>query len=311
MGKYDGKSIKKLNKRFFELANDDLIPELADHIEIALEKFEELQKDDSDLSEIIIVADVEERRFVFALGDGSDLESADDDCVFYIAKSDDFKKCMKLLEFICFGNHPEGTLRLDREVYHWIGDALQDVDCNVAVTIYGNYDYGESEVDPFLESTGEDYDDDEDEDFSITVDDDDDEEFTPPDNTPDLEHLDINYPADMLFAQDENPALTHFILEQFKRYMPADNKGIAFVDEILSEATAEDDPFIVNFVKVIADNLYLTFAKGFGAAQCYTMMIMPANEIVTGAFGEENGYSGKCSKELKFFVQDLISRLQG
>jgi len=302
MEKYKGKNIKELSALFFEIGNEHLVPELSNHIEIALEKFKSLQEND-DLFEIIIVADIDEKQFVFALGDGSDLESKEDDCVFYIAKSGEFNECMELLNFICFGNHPEGYLSLDSEVYHWIEDAMPDIDSDLSITIYGGYDYCESEVDPFWEST-----EDEDEDFSITVDEideDSEEEEALPENKPDLKHLDIDYPADMAFTQDENPMLTHFILEQFKHYMSYDKKGVDFVNSILSER-----PLAINFVKVIAGNLYLTFAKGKADKQCYTMMIMPINEMVTGAFGTEgNGYSCKCSKELKFFVQDIISRL--
>ena len=304
MEKYKGKSIKELSELFFELGNEHLVPELSTHIEIALGKFKEIQENDDDLFEIIIVADIDEQQFVFALGDGSDLESKDDDSVFYIAKSDEFNECMELLNLICFGNHPEGYLSLDSEVYHWIEDAMPDIDSDLSITIYGGYDYGESEVDPFWEST-----EDEDEDYSITVEEDEEEETskeeTLPENKPDLKYLDIDYPADMLFAQGENPMLTHFILEQFKRYMPSDEKGIDFVNSILSET-----PLAINFVKVIAGNLYLTFAKGNADKECYIIMIMPTNEIVTGAFGTEgNSYSGKCSKEFKFFGQDIISRL--
>ena len=303
MEKYKDKSIKALSELFFELGNEHLVPNLSNHIEVALDKFRALQENDDDLCEIIIVADTYEKQFVFALGDGSDLESQDDDCVFYIAKSDEFSDCMELLDFICFGNHPEGYISLDSEVYHWIQDAMPHIDSDLSVTIYGGYDYGESEVDPFWESLGED----EDEDFSIEVDEDEDfeEEDTLTISEPDLIYMEIDYPADMLFTQDENPMLTHFILEKFKLYMFYDENGINFVNRILSER-----PLAINFVKVIADNLYLTFAKGKDDKQCYTMMIMPANEIVTGAFGtEENGYSGKCSKPFKFFVQDIISKL--
>jgi|GEM_PF-1687649 len=304
MEKYKDKSMGELGKLFFELGNEHLVPQLSNHIEIALEKFKVLQENDGDLFEFIIVADVDEKQFVFALGDGADLESDDDDCVFYIAKSDEFNECMELLNFICFGNHPDGYLGLDGEVYHWIGDAMPEIE-GTAVTIYGGYDYGESEVDPFWESDEDDeyededeYEDDEDsEDFDVTA-------PVLPENKPDLTHLDINYPVDISFIQDENPTLSHFILEQFKCYMSFDEKGINFVERILSEGS-----LATNFVKVIAGNLYLTFAKEINAKQCYTMMIMPANEMVTGAFDTESGYTGKCSKEFKFFIQDIISRL--
>jgi hypothetical protein len=116
-----------------------------------LEKFKEMQNEDDELNEIII-ADVDEKLFAFATGDGSELSSKEDESVFYIAKSENFNECMELIKHICFGNHPEGYLSLDSEVYHWIGDAMPDIDEDMSVTIYGGYYYGETEVDPFWES---------------------------------------------------------------------------------------------------------------------------------------------------------------
>lgn len=136
---------------FFEIGNEQLVPELSKHINIALEKFKEMQNEDDELNEIII-ADVDEKLFAFAIGDGSELNSKEDESVFYIAKSENFNECMELIKHICFGNHPEGYLSLDSEVYHWIGDAMPDIDEDMSVTIYGGYYYGETEVDPFWES---------------------------------------------------------------------------------------------------------------------------------------------------------------
>ena len=150
--KYEGKSISDLGKLFFELGNNHLVPELSKHISIALDKFKELQEEDDELSEMIIVADVDEKFFVFATGDGSELTDKDDDCVFYIAKSNEFNDTMELIKYISFGNHPEGYLNLSSEAYHWIGDAMPDVDEDMSITIYGGYEYGETEVDPFWES---------------------------------------------------------------------------------------------------------------------------------------------------------------
>lgn len=137
---------------FFEIGNEQLVPELSKHINIALEKFKEMQNEDDELNEIIIIADVDEKLFAFATGDGSELSSKEDESVFYIAKSENFNECMELIKHICFGNHPEGYLSLDSEVYHWIGDAMPDIDEDMSVTIYGGYYYGETEVDPFWES---------------------------------------------------------------------------------------------------------------------------------------------------------------
>lgn len=136
---------------FFEIGNEQLVPELSKHINIALEKFKEMQNEDDELNEIII-AYVDEKLFAFATGDGSELSSKEDESVFYIAKSENFNECMELIKHICFGNHPEGYLSLDSEVYHWIGDAMPDIDEDMSVTIYGGYYYGETEVDPFWES---------------------------------------------------------------------------------------------------------------------------------------------------------------
>lgn len=137
---------------FFEIGNEQLVPELSKHINIALEKFKEMQNEDDGLNEMIIIADVDEKLFAFATGDGSELNSKEDESVFYIAKSENFNECMELIKHICFGNHPEGYLSLDSEVYHWIGDAMPDIDEDMSTTIYGGYYYGETEVDPFWES---------------------------------------------------------------------------------------------------------------------------------------------------------------
>ena len=149
--KYDGISIRELGKLFFEIGNKNLVPELKKHITIALEHFKSLREQDKSLSEIIVVADIKERLFAFALGDGSDLTGKDDDCVFYIAKSDRFDDCMELIDYICFGNHPEGYLNLDSEVCHWVSDAMPKID-EFPITIYYNSFYGEAEVDPVYES---------------------------------------------------------------------------------------------------------------------------------------------------------------
>ena len=150
--RYEGKSVQELGKLFFELGNEYLVPELSNHISIAIHKFSELQAEDDELSEMIIVADLDEKLFAFAKGDGSDLESKESDSVFYIAQSDEFNECMELLNYICFPNHPEGYLKLDSEVYHWIGDAMPDIDDGMNITIYGGYDYCETEIDPLWES---------------------------------------------------------------------------------------------------------------------------------------------------------------
>lgn len=150
--KFEGKSIEELGKLFFEIGNEHLVPELSKHITAAVEKFKELQAEDEELYEMIIVADVDEKLFVFATGDGSDLEDKESDCVFYTAQSDEFNDCMELINYICEENHPEGYLNLDSEVYHWIGDAMPAIDDDTNITIYGGYYYGESEVDPFWES---------------------------------------------------------------------------------------------------------------------------------------------------------------
>ena len=137
---------------FFEIGNEQLVPELSKHINIALEKFKEMQNEDDELNEMIIIADVDEKLFAFATGDGSELNSKEDESVFYIAKSENFNECMELIKHICFGNHSEGYLSLDSEVYHWIGDTMPDIDEDMSTTIYGGYYYGETEVDPFWES---------------------------------------------------------------------------------------------------------------------------------------------------------------
>ena len=152
MEKYAEKTINELGKLFFEIGNEQLVPELSKHINIALEKFKEMQNEDDELNEMIIIADVDEKLFAFATGDGSELNSKEDESVFYIAKSENFNECMELIKHICFGNHSEGYLSLDSEVYHWIGDTMPDIDEDMSTTIYGGYYYGETEVDPFWKS---------------------------------------------------------------------------------------------------------------------------------------------------------------
>jgi len=150
--KYEGKNIHELGELFSELSNEHLVPELSNHIEIAIRKFAELQADDDELTEMIIIADVEEKLFAFAVGDGSDLENKESEEVFYIAQSSEFCECMELINSICHHNHPEGYLNLSSAVYHWIGDAMPDIDDDMSITIYGGYDYCETEVDPLFES---------------------------------------------------------------------------------------------------------------------------------------------------------------
>ena len=63
---------------------------------------------------------------------------------------------MEILEYICFGNHPNGHLNKSSEIGHWIGDALRKDDAQAAledmdIVIYGGYEYAETEDDPFWE----------------------------------------------------------------------------------------------------------------------------------------------------------------
>ena len=157
MSKYEGQDIKELGKLFFELGNNHLVPALSKHIVEGLKKFQDLQEEYEDLQDMIIIADLERKLFAFAPGDGSDLEDADDENIFYRAKDAEFNDTMELLDFICFGNHPEGYLNMSTEVGHWIGDALrgkavQSALEEMSVTVYGHYDYSETEDDPFWES---------------------------------------------------------------------------------------------------------------------------------------------------------------
>jgi len=149
--KYEGKSIDELVKLFGEFGNHHLVPALSDHIKTALGMLDE---DDECDNEIIIVADLEEKLFAFAHGDGSELESKDDECVFHIAKDDEFNECMELLN--CISNHPENYFNLRSVVAHWFVDAMPDEDeieeTGFSGTIYCNYYYGESEVDPIFEN---------------------------------------------------------------------------------------------------------------------------------------------------------------
>lgn len=157
--KYPGKDITELSHFFFDLGNEQLVPAVYDHIMIALPKFQELQTEDEELQDMIIIADFDENAFVFATGTGEDLESIDDDTVFYVAKDERFIECMELLEQICFENNDIGEAHLSKEteVYHWIGDALNGLDEQkelekMNLSVWGNYEYGESEVDPLLEA---------------------------------------------------------------------------------------------------------------------------------------------------------------
>ena len=93
--KYGEKTINELGKLFFEIGNKQLVPELSKHINLALEKFKEMQDENSELNEIIIVADIDEKLFAFATGDGSELTSKEDENVFYIA--DTFSDFLSLI----------------------------------------------------------------------------------------------------------------------------------------------------------------------------------------------------------------------
>lgn len=148
--KYKGKNINELGSLFFEIGNKQLVPELRVQITAAVKKFRELQVNDKNITEMIIVADFEENLFAFATGDGSGLSSGSDPCVFHIAQSEKFTDCMELIDYICFGNHPQGYLNLNSEVSHWVSDAMPKL-AGLSATIYYGVGYGESEDDPVYE----------------------------------------------------------------------------------------------------------------------------------------------------------------
>ena len=54
-----------------------------------------------------------------------------------------------IIKIYMFWKSSRRVSSLDGEVYHWIGDAMPDIDEDMSVTIYGGYYYGETEVDPF------------------------------------------------------------------------------------------------------------------------------------------------------------------
>jgi hypothetical protein len=86
---------------------------------------------------------------VFAYGDGGECENATDKSVFFTYRCDLLKKCESLVREI-------ETLHLGQESSHWLTDAVKLAETegafkDLTITVYGNYQFGEIELDVIYE----------------------------------------------------------------------------------------------------------------------------------------------------------------
>jgi hypothetical protein len=139
---------EELKKRYFEIANNELPKILANGFVKAFQKY---KNGKSGANEICCILDINKKsKMIFVYGDGSDCEDTSDESVFLKYPCDEtLYKCKLMIEAI-------DTLNLGQESSHWLTDAVnlaekQNVFKDLSVTIYGNVQYGEIELDVIYE----------------------------------------------------------------------------------------------------------------------------------------------------------------
>lgn len=152
--------IESLKKDYYDFINNELPHLLLPGIQAAMDVYAGKFYDEDEFQEICINVDTEISSLVFSLGDGFDIDNADDDAVFYTFKCDELSK----YEAVC----REARLNAVSEVGEWLGDAIalaadEGVFLKLGdIAIYGDYLYT-GEYDVFYEQSAEDDDDDWDE----------------------------------------------------------------------------------------------------------------------------------------------------
>jgi hypothetical protein len=137
-----------ISKEYFDIANNEIPGLLAPGFVKAMKKYDSEQS-----GEICCILDIdsEPSRMVFVYGDGLGCEGADDESVFFVYPcGDTLKKCKQMIGAI-------DTLNAGQESGHWLTDALglakdEGAFGDVSVTIYGDVQYGDYELDVIYES---------------------------------------------------------------------------------------------------------------------------------------------------------------
>jgi hypothetical protein len=140
---------EKIKKEYFGIANNELPEILSEGFVKAIQKYKKAKSDDN---EICCILDINKKsKMVFVYGDGEECENADDENVFFKHPIDEtLYKCKSMVEAI-------DTLNLSQESSHWLSDAIitakeQSIFKDLSITIYGNVQYGEHELDVIYEN---------------------------------------------------------------------------------------------------------------------------------------------------------------
>jgi hypothetical protein len=146
---YKNKNQEDLKKEYFNIAGSRLPKILSDGFVKALQKY---KKAGNDEDEICCILDIKDKsKMIFVYGDGGDCEGAGDENVFFVYTCDGtLNKCKSMVEAI-------ETLNLRQESSHWLTDAIniaaeQGVLKGLSITIYGNVQFGDIELDVLYES---------------------------------------------------------------------------------------------------------------------------------------------------------------
>jgi hypothetical protein len=139
---------KELSKEYFEIANNQLPEILSEGFVKAIKAF---KKADSDESEICCILDIGKKsKMVFVYGDGSECDDSNDESVFFKYPCDEILQTCKLMVDAL------ETLNMRQESIHWLIDAIKIAEEKSAfkdfsMTIYGNVQYGDHELDVIYE----------------------------------------------------------------------------------------------------------------------------------------------------------------
>jgi hypothetical protein len=147
---YKSKNKEALRNEYFNIANNELPKMLSAGFIKAVQKYKKSGNDEGQICCILDIAH-DKPRMIFTFGDGGDCESASNENVFLVYPTDTaLSKCKSMVEAV-------DTLNLKQESSHWLSDAAaiaaeQGALKDISVTMYGNIQFGDLELDVIYEN---------------------------------------------------------------------------------------------------------------------------------------------------------------